>query len=165
MACHKPLWSAAFLWLAVLLSACNSNSAKLFSVSEQSPQERDVSVREAIESSETWRQPRCRWLETGAWVLAYSDEEKLYRAVSDVGFIELEVVGQGNRYGVAEPAYRVKLREQGITETAECKSSKPTVWGVSVSRREFISATYTGEAPNAGLTIYHVVFKWQPAGG
>lgn len=134
------------------------------SASAESPAERDEAVRAVIEASAAWQRPSCRWLKHGAWVVAYPSESKLYHAARDMGFIELEEVGQANRHGVPEPAYRVKLTEAGAEESARCDAvSQRDSWGIPVSERKLLSVAYKKEgAYPSGLTLFEVEFEWQP---
>jgi hypothetical protein len=127
-----------------------------------SPERRDAGAMADLQASATWSAPRCRWLETGAWILAYPQDTALYRAAHDLGYIEMEEVGQGNRIGVPEPAWRIALTDEGRAEAAKCPaSSKSTVWGVPVSYRRFTSGTHVGE--DAGVrTVYEVEYDWEP---
>lgn len=127
------------------------------------PEQRDSTARASLEASEKWRTPTCRWLEHGPWVLAWADETLVYRAAQEAGYIEMEVVGQGNRVR-PEPAYKITLTELGKTETADCKTDsqgKP-VWGVPVSRRKLVAFEYAKEGPNySGVTYFQVTNEWQ----
>lgn len=123
---------------------------------------RDAGVKAALQASDRWSGARCRWLETGTWILAYSQDTALYRAAHELGYIEMEEVGQGNRIGVPEPAWRIALTEAGKVEAANCPpQSKPTAWGIPVSWRKLISATYVGQ-DNGERTIYEVEYAWVP---
>jgi hypothetical protein len=54
------------------------------------------------------------------------------------------------------------LTDAGKTEAADCPpSSKATVWGLPVSRREFVSGTYEGNDAG-GRSVYEVEFDWVP---
>ena len=119
-----------------------------------------------LQASAAWAEPRCRWLETGAHLLAYRQDTEVYKAARDLGFVEMEQVGTGNRIGTIEPAWRVQLTEPGRTETAKCGrgSSKSTVFGVPVSERRFISGKRTAEPDmyNPNRTVFEVEFEWVP---
>jgi hypothetical protein len=115
-----------------------------------------------LEESAAWTSPSCRWLETGAWVLASPQETALLRAAHELGYIEMAETGQGNRFGTPEPAWKITLTETGEAEASQCPpSSKSTVWGLPVSRRELMSGTPAG-TDAGGRTIYDVEFAWVP---
>jgi|SRR5688572_5318845 len=162
-------------WLVLLaalyLAGCNSAPSTLggpvagkvssATADVRTPETRDAGAMEDLIASEKWTEPRCRWLKTGAWVLAWPQETALYRAAYDAGFIEMVEVGQGNRIGKPEPAWRITLTEKGKTETAECTTPGADNWGVPVSRRRLISGRYAGE-DYGGRTVFEVDFEWVP---
>lgn len=119
-----------------------------------------------LQASPEWTQPRCRWLTTGAHVLAYSDETAVYEAASALGYIEMVQIGTGNRTGRIEPAWRIRLHETGRAVSATCGngSSRPSVFGVPVSQRRFLSSTRTKEPDvyNPDRTEFQVQFEWTP---
>ena len=119
-----------------------------------------------LQASTEWTRPRCRWLETGAHLLFYPQDTAVLMAARDLGYAEVEEIGTGNRIGVAEPAWRVRLTDAGKAESARCGSgsSKPSVFGVPVSARRFISAKRTGEPDmyHPNRTMFDVEFEWVP---
>lgn len=155
---------SALLLLSFLIGCTSSaNDNPNSAAAAPSPGERDAGALADLELSEKWSSPRCRWLKTGAWVLAYPGETALYRAAYQVGYIEMEEVGQDNRHGTPEPAWKIKLTELGKAETAECKASSSDSWGVPVSRRRLLSGTYVGEEPSpSNRFIYEVEYQWVP---
>lgn len=148
----------------LLLSACGAQEREAGGAAETSPQARDSAAVAALIASDRWSGPSCRWLEHGAWVLAYRSETALLRAAAQVGYIRMEQVGQGNRTGNPEPAWRITLTDAGRAAAATCPpTSKPDVWGVPVSRRELVSASFVGSsALNDERMIYDVEYRWVP---
>ena len=118
-----------------------------------------------LQADSTWSRPRCRWLETGAWVLAWPQETALYEAARDFGYIEMEQVGMGNRVR-PEPAWKIALTDAGKAESARCGSgsSRSEVWGVPVADRRFISGRRIKEPDmyNPDQTAFEVEFEWVP---
>lgn len=152
---------------AALLLGCASqerDADETGAATTSSPQARDSAAVAALIASDKWSAPSCRWLEHGVWVLAYPQETALYRAAAQAGYIRMETAGQDNRTGAPEPAWRITLTEAGKTQAAACgPTSKPDTWGVTVSRRELISATYVGESPAyAARKVYDVEYRWVP---
>src|SRR5688500_13202486 len=100
-----------------------------------------------LQSSAEWAAPRCRWLETGPWILAYPQETALYEAAHHLGYVELERVGTANRIGTPEAAWKVTLTEAGKAQAAKCGSgsANPNIWGLPVSERRFITGTRVKE--------------------
>jgi hypothetical protein len=119
-----------------------------------------------LQASPQWTKPRCRWLETGTWILAYRQETALYEAARDLGYIELAPVGTANRTGTPETAWKVTLTEAGKAQAAACGSgsSRPSVWGLPVSARRFIAGKRVKEPDmfNPDRTIFDVEFEWIP---
>ncbi|GMV04566.1 MAG: hypothetical protein AMXMBFR53_08460 [Gemmatimonadota bacterium] len=97
-------------------------------------------------------------------MLAYRQETALLRAAAEFGYVRLEQVGWGNRTGTREPAWRVTLTEEGRAEAASCSpTSKAHVWGIPVSRRELLAASFHGPDPmNDVRKIYEVEYRWVP---
>jgi hypothetical protein len=114
-----------------------------------------------LQASPKWSGPRCRWLETGAWVVAYPQDTALYRAAYELSYIEMTEVGRANRIGTPEPAWKISLTDSGKAEAATCPpTSKPTSWGVPVSRRQFISGKNAGASGER--TVFDVEYAWVP---
>jgi hypothetical protein len=150
----------------VLAAGCGSRAetgaeAKA-ATTASSDEDRDAGAMEDLEASDQWREPSCRWLETGTWIAAYPQDTAVYRAAHALGYIEMEQVGTVNRIGTPEPAWRVALTETGKAEFADCpRQSKSSAFGVPVSRRELISGTYAGKDYDE-RTAYDVEFRWVP---
>jgi hypothetical protein len=119
-----------------------------------------------LQAASEWTKPRCRWLETGAHILAWPQDTEVLMAARDLGFIEMDQVGTGNRTGTPQPAWRVKLTESGKAESARCGkgSSRATVFGVSVSQRRFIAGKRVKDPDpyNPDQTTFEVQFEWVP---
>lgn len=119
-----------------------------------------------LQASADWKRPRCRWLETSAHILFYPQDTEVLMAARDVGYAQVEQVGTGNRIGTPQPAWRVTLTEAGKGASAKCGkgSSRPTVFGVPVSERRFMSGKRTGEPDmyNPNRTVFDVEFEWTP---
>ena len=114
-----------------------------------------------LQASAKWQQPRCRWLQTGSWIVAGPQDAAVYQAASDLGYIEMTEVGRVNRSGTPEPAWRVTLTESGKSESSACSASTPPRFGVPVSRRQFVSARRT-DVDHSGYTVFEVDFTWVP---
>ena len=154
----------ALLGIALLVTGCGSTSSSGGSAAgtAASSSDGDAGALAHLQTSEKWTAPRCRWLEHGTWILAYPQDTALYRAAADLGYITMEQVGEGNRIGVAEPAWRIALTDAGKDEAAKCPpSSKSSVWGVPVSQRRFLSGKSLGK-DYGQRTIFEVEFEWVP---
>lgn len=155
------------LVLACVTLACTSkpqakSQVGLGAVNEPAPEQRDATARAAIEQTEPFRLPHCRWLKTGAWIEPYSSERRIYEAAFEAGFIEMESPGQFNRLGYPEEVLRVKLTDKGKEETAGCVGSKPDDWGVPVGYRRIKSVTYRGESfPHSSSHRFEVEYEWE----
>ena len=153
------------LLMAAFAAACGSpDSGASPDAEKTSAEARDAAAVAALVRSEKWSGPSCRWLKQGAWVLAYPQETALYRAAHQAGYIEMKEVGRDNRIGRPEPAWRIALTEAGKAEAVTCQpGSDPDTWGVPVSRRELVSATYAGESPGyTARKVYEVEYRWVP---
>ncbi len=126
----------------------------------------DAGAMADLQASAAWAEPRCRWLETGAHQLFYSQDTAVLQAAAALGYVELEQIGTGNRTGVPEPAWKVALTDAGRRESAKCGSgsSRSTVFGVPVSGRRFISGRRIAEPDvyNPDQTTFEVQFEWMP---
>jgi hypothetical protein len=170
---HRISSPVALLGIALVGTACSNSGPK----AAAGPAERwtppgivfksgtDESAMADLKVSPEWTLPSCRWLETGAWVLAWPQETAIYEAARDLGYIEMEQAGMGNRVR-PEPAWRIALTEAGKAESARCGrgSSKPEVFGMPVSERKLISGKRYGEpdAYNPDRTLFDVQFEWVP---
>jgi hypothetical protein len=163
MRCRIPILTA-LLGLALIVTGCGSSGSSGGSAAgtAASSSDGDAGVLAHLQTSETWTAPRCRWLEHGTWILADRQDTALYRAAADLGYISIEQVGEGNRIGVPEPAWRITLTDAGKAEAARCPpSSKPSVWGVPVSQRRFLSGKYVGK-DYGQRSLFEVEFEWVP---
>jgi hypothetical protein len=153
--------------MALLCTRCSTPPAPAApgNASTAVPPVDDTGAMADLQASEKWKTPSCRWLETGAWILAYRQETALYGAARDLGFIEMEQVGTGNRYGTPEPAWKIALTDAGRSESAKCGrgSTKPQVWGVPVSERRFVGGRRVGQdAYTPDRFTFEVEFDWVP---
>lgn len=127
---------------------------------------RDAGALAAIQASEAWKAPRCRWLSSGAWVAADAQDTALYRAAYDAGLIDMTEGSWDPSLGPGQKAWRIALREAGKAESARCSpTSSPRGWGVPVSERVFRSGQYVGVDGVPGASnrwIYEVEFDWVP---
>jgi hypothetical protein len=119
-----------------------------------------------LQASEEWQKPRCRWGETGAYVLAYPEDTEVLKAARMLGWIDMEEVGTGNRSGRPEPAWKIAMTAAGKAESAKCGegSMRSTTFGIPVSERRFISGKRTTEPDvyNPTRTVFEVQFEWVP---
>src|SRR4051794_19417625 len=108
--------TVSLVLLACLFTGCTSGPA--LPAKEKAPwervpwegmsaEQRDRTAIAAIQASENFTEPSCRWLKRGAWVLAYPQDTALYKAAYDARYIEMEQVGVANRTGTIEPAWRI----------------------------------------------------------
>jgi hypothetical protein len=156
------------LMLALFCTACGADSPS--KAASAAPPGLKAGTTEGamadLQASPQWTKPRCRWLETGTWILAYRQETALYEAARDLGYVELESVGTANRIGTPETAWKVKLTDAGKAQAAACGSgsSNPSVWGLPVSARRFIAGTRIKEPDvfNPDSTVFDVEFEWVP---
>jgi hypothetical protein len=115
-----------------------------------------------LQASPEWLKPRCRWLKTGAWILAFPQETAVYRAAYEAGFIEMTQVGEDNRIGTVEPAWKIALTESGKIESASCSTAAgQSGFGVPVSRRRFVAAA-APQKDLSGYSIFEVELTWVP---
>ena len=159
----------AWLCLGIATAGCGSEAASVKTSGGTLPKlatGTDAGAIADLQASTEWTRPRCRWLETGAHLLFYPQDTAVLLAARDLGHAEVEQIGTGNRIGVAEPAWKVKLTDAGKAESARCGSgsSKPSVFGVPVSGRRFISGKRTLEPDmyNPNRTMFDVEFEWVP---
>ena len=159
----------AFACFTVVSTGCGSEPAAAATGGAVLPKlttGSDAGAMADLRDSPRWAEPRCRWLETGAHVLAYPQDTAVLEAARDLGFVEMEQVGTGNRTGRVEPAWRIRLTDAGRAESAKCGSgsTRSTTFGVPVSQRRFISGKRTAEAdmysPNRAM--FEVEFEWVP---
>lgn len=165
----RPLPLVVLACLATVSAACGSEPAAAGSAEAGLPglmSGSDTGAMADLQESPKWAAPRCRWLETGAHILAYPQDTAVLEAGRDLGFIEMEQVGTGNRTGRVEPAWRIGLTDAGRTETAKCGrgSARPTTFGVPVATRRFMAGRRTGEPDmyNPSRTLFEVEFEWVP---
>jgi hypothetical protein len=159
----------AFGCLAVVSAGCGSEPAAAATGAARLPTATtgsDAGAMADLQDSARWAAPRCRWLETGAHVLAYPQDTAVLEAARDLGFVEMEQVGTGNRTGRVEPAWKIALTAAGKAESAKCGrgSTRSTTFGMPVSQRRFISGKRTAEADkyNPNRTMFEVEFEWVP---
>jgi hypothetical protein len=160
----------ALACLAVVSAGCGSEpSAAAAAGSANGPKllsGSDAGAMADLQSSAKWAAPRCRWLETGAHVLASPQDTAVLEAARDLGFVEMTQVGTGNRTGRVEPAWRIALTDAGKAESAKCGrgSTRSTTFGIPVSQRRFISGKRTAEpdTSNPTRTMFEVEFEWVP---
>ena len=159
------------LGLGLLLGGCAPESsgeapARSTAVAEQPAAVRDAGALAAIQASEKWKEPRCRWLRSGAWVAADAQDTALYRAAYDAGLIDMTEGSWDVSLGPGQQAWRIALRDAGKAEAARCSpTSSPRAWGVPVSERVFRSGRYVGVDESPGVInrwIYEVEFEWVP---
>jgi hypothetical protein len=126
----------------------------------------DAGAMADLQASTKWAEPRCRWIETGAHVLAWPQDTEVMMAARDLGYLDMEEVGSGNRTGRREPAWRVQMTAAGRTEAAKCGkgSARSNVFGIPVSQRRFVSGTRTTEPTpyNPDQAMFDVEFEWAP---
>lgn len=156
------------LGMAIFVAGCSSKPTSGVSTEAEVAAASDGGGHAAaladLQASAKWTGPRCRWLETGAWIVAYPQETALYRAASDLGYIEMTEAGQANRTGVPQSAWRIALTDAGKVEAAKCTgSSRRAVFGVPVSQRKFIAGKFVESEPY-GRTVYEVEYAWVPTG-
>jgi hypothetical protein len=154
------------LSLTLLAAGCSSEPAAAGSAATATSAagvvRDDAAALADLQASDKWTDPRCRWLESGAWVLASVQEEALYRAASLMGFIEMTQAGQAYHLNRQAPAWKITLTDAGKAEAGTCSpTSKPTSWGVPVSKRQFTSGRFVEEQPG-GRMVYAVDFAWVP---
>jgi hypothetical protein len=150
----------------MMSGGCGSESASATAGTVKTATGTDAGAMADLQTSPKWTEPRCRWLETGAHLLLYPQDTAVLMAARDLGYVEVEQVGTGNRIGTPEPAWSVRLTDKGKTESAKCGSgsSRAEVFGVPVSQRRFISAKRTGEPDmyNPNRTVFEIEFEWVP---
>lgn len=160
------------LGVGLLLAGCNAAPessdgppASTTAVVEQADV-RDAGALAAIQASEKWQEPRCRWLRSGAWVAADAQDTALYRAAHDEGYLDMTEGSWDPGLGQGQQAWRIALRDAGKAEAARCsRTSSPSTWGIPVSERVFISGRYVGVDESPGVIhrwIYEVDFEWVP---
>lgn len=154
---------AAMLGATTILGACSdaADSTQQTKGAEGGSAQSDEGAMADLQASRQWQEPRCRWLKTGTWIAAYPQDTAVYRAAADLGYIEMTEVGQVNRIGRPEPAWKIVLTDAGKAESATCSPATPPNFGVPVSRRQFVSAKRT-EVDYSGYTVFHVDFIWVP---
>ena len=158
----------ALVCLAAVSSSCGSEPAAAATATAKRPKlatGTDAGALADLKTSAEWTKPRCRWLETGAWVLAWPQEVALYEAARNLGYIDLQQAGMANRIR-PEPAWKVALTDAGTAASATCGSgsSRSEVWGLPVSERRFISGRRI-QAPdmyNPDRTMFEVEYQWVP---
>ena len=162
---------AALATLAVVSIGCGSEPAIEATGGARMPKlvtGSDASAMADLQQSATWTTASCRWIDTGAHVLAWPQDTEVLKAARDLGFIEMEQIGTGNRIGTIEPAWRIAITEAGRTEAAKCApgSSNSTGFAIPVSHRRFISGKRTKEPDmfNPNMTVFEVDFEWVPSG-
>ena len=92
--------------LAVMSAACGGDAVPAAAVAAKFPKlvtGTDAGAFADLQASAEWLDPRCRWLETGAHLLAYPQDTAVLKAARDLGYIEMEQVGMGNRIGTPNP--------------------------------------------------------------
>lgn len=114
-----------------------------------------------LQSSEKWINPSCRWLRAEAYVVPSPNEESLYRAASQMGYIDLTETGQQYHLNRMAPVFNVKLTDRGKETSATCgPTSKATSFGVPVSARRFGSGRFVKQETHR--TVYEVDYTWVP---
>jgi hypothetical protein len=164
---YTPPVRILVLTLASVTLACTSQPQSTpqprgRAAGRSTPEQRDAAARAAIEQTDHFRLPHCRWLKTGVWIEPYSDERRIYEAAYESGFIEMESPGKFNRLGYAEDALNVKLTDRGREETAGCVGSTSDSWGVPVGYRRVRSVAYAGESfPHSNSHRFEVEYEWE----
>ena len=164
----RALAALSLLTVVSLTAACGSTSASSGPPAPGSPNSgvparNDAAALADLKASPKWNEPSCRWLEHGGFVQGSPQEEAIYRAAGQMGFIDLVETGTRWHLNRADaPTFSVTLTDRGKAETATCSpTSKPGSWGVPVAKRRYISGKFVAQEPY-GRVVYEVDMEWVP---
>ena len=94
--------------------------------------------------------------------MATRDDEALYRATSQMAYIDLAETGQAYHHGRMAPVFNVTLTERGKEISRTCGTpSKSTTFYVPTATRRYTSGAFLKQEPG-GRTVYEVDFTWVP---